>query len=425
MEMEDKSKPTPAQRALRSVGLPELPWLLKWVEESGPNVGHFLGDLAVETLASSLWSTWFSEYYYRRSPVFCHEFAELIADCLSMGLNVEHLRRVARSLPDPGPQRSNWVNFFEEAIAGKDKCRLRIILNPDYHHDCVESRAAVSGDSWHELLSMMTDGLFYELGIIYPQIAVSEDATLGPRDFRVEWNDLELPPRMGLTKDMVFVNRVPSQLRQQGLEAVDAVNPANGNAGALVALADHALCKQLGMTTWTWMGYMILEISSILRRASPAFVNRYFVEHCLSNLAQAFPALIQQVRKRFEYDVLVQIMRRLLSEEISVRDMSLVLESVLRAEIAFDVSEGMRIIAVHPASPPRHRTPGSSGRPTVADYVEYVRGSMRSYISHKYTSGSNQLNVYRLAPAAEARLQQFRGLAPQEAQELLRAARVE
>ena len=95
----------------------------------------------------------------------------------------------------------------------------------------------------------------------------------------------------------------------------------------------------------------------------------------LEQLEQAFPALVKEVvPKAVSPFQLTDIMRRLVEEEISIRD----LRSVLQALAEWGQVESDTVMR-----------------------TEYVRNALKRYISHKYTRGGNTLVVYLLDPQIE------------------------
>jgi len=94
-------------------------------------------------------------------------------------------------------------------------------------------------------------------------------------------------------------------------------------------------------------------------------------------------------------DFLIQVLRGLLAEEISVRDLSTILEAVLELRATTDVDMSRYIVF----SPPTGGVFPYSTRTRVcdllpADYIEFIRARLRRYISHKYTRGGSTLVVY-------------------------------
>ena len=249
---------------------------------------------------------------------------------------------------------------------------------------------------------MMCDGLFYELGIVFRAPEILIDDTLSASEIRCEWNDLRLPAQPGLDEQTLLVNETPDRLRLLDIEGVPALNPANGNLCSFVDTSYRDVAERAGLTTWDARGYAILAMSSAVRRAAAALVNRPFYDLYVSRLREFSPDLISVVEETMEPDFVVQVLRGLLAEEISVRDGPAVLQAMLeiRSTIAVPLT---RYITFDPPTGGIYvvERPQPCAELTPADYVEFVRSSQKRYISHKYTRGQNSLKVYLMDPGTE------------------------
>jgi type III secretion protein V len=216
-----------------------------------------------------------------------------------------------------------------------------------------------------------------------------------------------VPIFRGLNEREFLVNDTPSRLSLLNVKGRSFVNPANGNECAVVeetgGLAE--LCQKAGLTTWDAEGYAVLAASGLLRRHASAFIVLHSVEHDLELVKSSFPALIACVRERFSLDQVAQILRYLLEEEISLRDLRKILEAMLavKATLAEDLSKFI-VFTPYVTLPCPARNVTDVKQLSAAHYGECVRMRLRRYISHKYTRGSSSLVVYLLDPAIESRV---------------------
>jgi flagellar biosynthesis component FlhA len=411
-----------------SLGIPA--WddaAIGWVHDLGAVVGNHLDLLVTEEVAKTLWTSWNPEQPSRiEDRAFRKAFTNILAEGVRLGFNVNRFRDIARSLPDPIDEGSNWTPLFEAAIAGQDRCKVRISFSPDRYRTYMSTNQAKEKEtSWDGMLSMMRDGLFYELGIVYPPIAVAADESLTGEYFRVEWNDVQLPPQQGIRDNQALVNDTVDRLSLLNIQGEKAVNPANGAECALIPIEHADIAEQAGLTTWNQQGFAILAISAVLRKAAGAFVNRYFVWYCLNALAQVWPILVGQVKEQVDIDVLVRIIRGLADEEISFRNLRSILEAILSAQSRIDVDFSKYIVFSHHASGVTIGPTLGDYHKTVPDHLANVRNALRRYISHKYTRGGNTLVVYLVGPEIEVRLRNPKELFPEERQALLTVVRNE
>ena len=259
-----------------------------------------------------------------------------------------------------------------------------------------------------EMVPMMRDGLFYELGVKFPGIRVRGNETdLAAGTYIIMIN--EIPVVSGtVSLDKVLVNDTVDRLTLLNIQGEEAVNPANGSECAWIPEEYATIAEQAGLTTWDASGYMVLHLSSMLRKNAAEFVGIQEVQNMLEQLEGAFPALVKEViPKAVSPFQLTDILRRLVEEEISIRD----LRSILQALAEWGQVENDTVML-----------------------TEYVRNALKRYISHKYTRGGNTLVVYLLDPQIEETVRgaiqhtqsgSYLALEPEITQEILTAVRNE
>lgn len=259
-----------------------------------------------------------------------------------------------------------------------------------------------------EMVPMMRDGLFYELGVKFPGIRVRGNETdLAAGTYIIMINEIPLVSG-NVSLDKVLVNDTVDRLTLLNIRGEEAVNPANGSECAWIPEEYASIAEQAGLTTWDASGYMVLHLSSVLRKNAAEFVGIQEVQNMLEQLEQAFPALVKEViPKAVSPFQLTDILRRLVEEEISIRD----LRSILQALAEWGQVENDTVML-----------------------TEYVRNALKRYISHKYTRGGNTLVVYLLDPQIEETVRgsiqhtqsgSYLALEPEITQEILTAVRNE
>jgi hypothetical protein len=366
-------------------------------------------SFVTDEVARNLWLEWNPDQSRRtEDAVFFKEFLNMLREGVSLGFKLERFRDVSRKLPQPGGEYRKWITCFEDAISGTDTVCSRVYLSRDQYQSFKRGHpdGAEKGDTWDQMLRTMSEGLFYELGLTLPPISVLADDSLSGSDFRCEWNDLRLPTRKGLADGRVLVNDTVERLRLLNIDGETAINPANGAVIATVDAAYQEVCEQAGLTTWDSKGYVILAISSAFRKAAASFVNRSLVDLYLFRLSEFNQELIELIDQMIDRDYLVQILRGLLAEQISIRNLPAILNHLLLSGPTFTMPDMSRYIvfAVSSFTHVKAGTKPEDIRPR--DHIESVRSSLKRYISHKYTRGSNTLIVYLMDPQAEGRLSQ-------------------
>jgi len=362
-------------------------------------------------LSSQIREKWSSEIGKAWLPdLSIKGFHDFLSTLVCRGFSIERGKAIAQVIRDN--ECSEWTveNMSEQATSGVDAISIRVFLSEVQYHRVVSSNGTSEAESvthetqMEEMLGMMRDGLFYELGILLPKVDLKVDESLEDNEFRIQLNDLRLPIHAGLEQDQFLVNDTPDRLALLGLSGEKAINPANGSECAKVRNRNGALkrCEEAGLTTWDPIGYLILTLSAEIRRNAGIFLNNEIVKFNLSQLRRVFPALIDVVERRIELHELTRILRDLLDEELSIRDLRGILEALIAIESTTDVDQVKNIVF----SPHNQNL---------------LRISLNRYISHKHTRGGNTVVVFLLDDQIETRLMQKRPSEVAERGQLLEA----
>jgi type III secretory pathway component EscV/tetratricopeptide (TPR) repeat protein len=275
------------------------------------------------------------------------------------------------------------------------------------------------------LLALMRDGLFNELGLMVPAVELRESDSFGVDGFEVrigEGTPVKFP---GLQTDEAMINEAPDRLALLGLHGRPSVNPAAGTPSTIVRTSEKELsvCRAAGLTTWGPAGYVVLQVSALLRREAATLQTDGATRHLIDSLALTFPDLADAALQRFPLATIARVLRHLLAEEIPIRNLRAILEHLLLLDGSSDVDLD-RIVFTANAEPLCF---DPQGRP-VADLpsrvlADHVRTGLKRAISSKYTGGSGALSAYLLAPDIEQRLRRVpeQPLTPNESSRLLDA----
>jgi type III secretion protein V len=264
-----------------------------------------------------------------------------------------------------------------------------------------------NGKFLFELIPFMRDGLFVELGVRFPGVRARGNSSLPPGSYQIQIN--EVPVVTGqATLGHVLVNDTVDRLKLMNIQGFEAINPATRQPAAWVPEQFKDTLESAGLTTWDVSGYIILHLAAILRRNARDFVGVQEVQTMLDQLEKAFPAIIKEVvPKVVNVLKLTDILQRLTEEEISVRDLRGILQSL--AEQGQIEADNVML-------------------------TEHVRSALRRYISHKYARGTGTLVVYLLDPQIEEAIRgsikrtsagTHLALEPEIAQEIVQAVKGE
>ena len=258
-------------------------------------------------------------------------------------------------------------------------------------------------DAWFETLSkhvsdadkgvfkLMKEGLFYELGILYPEIKFIMDDSLPDEYFQVRLNNLFFLPVKGLRPGEYLVSKEAAGANSSN---TPVINPANGS--------QHYISSDLpipgDVNKWSHWEFIVLAASKQLRDFAFVFITRSAVTSWLDKLALAFPDLVKSVKAKRPVEFITAVLRLLAAEGISIRHLPQLLQSIL--EFDFVLTDGQKYI-VFDVRLTTTEEPSVHWLNDPVNTCSFVRTNLKHYISYKYTHGQTTLPVYLLDPAIE------------------------
>ncbi|MGA8026899.1 MAG: FHIPEP family type III secretion protein [Bryobacteraceae bacterium] len=182
-------------------------------------------------------------------------------------------------------------------------------------------------------------------GLALPDVKVQRDAVLPVEDFTIRLNDVRLPAFRGLPKDSTIVVNPKQDLSKPGIESCTIVDPIAGMSYQVVKDTPEvrAKCVAANLTLWNVNTYSYVGacLGSALSLHAGSFLAAPVLQFLVDRLSDS-RALIQQVQSRLEALavnendrvatlrwVLTAILRNLLDEQVPIRDLRAVLESLL------------------------------------------------------------------------------------------------
>ena len=166
----------------------------------------------------------------------------------------------------------------------------------------------------------------------------------------------------------------------------------------MIRSADGATTEGAGLITWNEFGYLILCLSSELRRRASRFVTLRTTEDHLTNLAGAFPALVDRAKAKVGLTQITRVLRRLVAEGISIRNLRTILEGLL----AFDyvVCDAGQLVTFDDRLPIKLQ-PEASWLQDPQTLADFVRIRLKRYISYRSAFDGSTILAYLLAPEVE------------------------
>ncbi len=303
-----------------------------------------------------------------------NQLALALRQVVNLGISIANQQQVTHLLASSNTKTTD--ELAEELIAALRPSTIEIRMAPDYLHQVTVDNATRGA----ELFPFLRDGLFEELGVNYPDFCFVSDETLKPNSFTYTINHLVPIPLVGIAPDTILVNDTVERLRFIDVEATPTQNPATLQPCAFIEITHKETLESVGLTTWDQLSYIILYFAGVLRRYSYRFIDRKVVENSLEQIGLSFPDLQKASSLLVPLDTLTRILRSLLADGISIRNMPRILERLIEYELSDEN--------------------GSESD----ERLIFVRAGLRDAICYKLTRGQNTLVTYLLDPKLEEEL---------------------
>ena len=219
-----------------------------------------------------------------------------------------------------------------------------------------------------DMIPKMRHALYQDLGIKFPGVHVRTDSPiLDDDEYSILLN--EVPSSRGkILANYVLTNEKEETLKKFNLPFTTSKN-AVGQAALWVETKYLNILDSAGIKYWKALDVMILHLSHFYKTHSSDFLGIQEVRAILEFVEKSFPDLVKEVTRMVPLQKLTDIFKRLVQEQISIKDLRTILEGL------------------------------SEWAQTEKDTVvltEYIRSSLKRYISYKYSQGQTTLSVYIL-----------------------------
>lgn len=224
-----------------------------------------------------------------------------------------------------------------------------------------------------QMIPKMRAALYQDLGVRFPGVHVRTEAPeLEEDEYAIYLNEVPIV-RGKVLKNYLLTNETEENLRRYNLPYTSSKN-AIGSASLWVETKYESILKKSGMKYWNPLEVMILHLSYFFRHNAGEFLGIQEVRGILEFVEKSYPDLSKEVTRLVPLQKLTEIFRRLVQEQVSIKDLRTIMEAL---------SEWAQ-----------------SEKDTVL-LTEYVRSSLKRYISYKYSLGQSVLSVYMLDPEIE------------------------
>jgi hypothetical protein len=376
----------------------------------------------------------------------------ILQHVLKLGHSIANTSGVLEGLTNLGADHGSDQEIAESLIPKLPSTRISIAMRNTYLKELfgIELREGQSvsvndpglNEQARDQFRMLADGLFYELGVRCPDIMLEASANLAEHGFVVKFNQVSGVQWLGLNANQLLANDTAlnvSKLQKVGarksgpqgttqvqalfqrlgiaaaaqpvtdepketISAIEAINPVNDKDACIVSIEDKKTIEEHHLYSWDPVGYLILILTRNLRHNAWRLLDVDVIEYELAQLYEIFPELVTAIMDRVTVPQLTQILRELLREQVSIRDLRSILERILTIDyvitspqeyIVFD--DRLQLSA----------KPKDGWLNNATYHIQHVRAGLKSYLTYKIARGQNSVVVYLLDPQIEQEITRY------------------
>ncbi len=224
-----------------------------------------------------------------------------------------------------------------------------------------------------EMIPKMRHALYQDLGVRFPGAHVRTDSpTLEADEYSISLNEVPIV-RGKILSNSLLTSESADTLRRFNIPFTTTKNSV-GLPSVWVDVKFQEVLQKAGIKFWKPLEVMILHLSYFYKQHAGEFLGIQEVRGILEFIEKTYPDLSKEVTRLVPLQKLTDIFKRLVQEQISIKDLRTILEAL------------------------------SEWAQTEKDVVlltEYVRSSLKRYISYKHSQGQSVLSVYLLDPEIE------------------------
>ncbi len=237
-------------------------------------------------------------------------------------------------------------------------------------------REAFDAEVLNQELLKIRRALYFDLGVPFPGIQLRFNDRLPAQSYSIALT--EVPVSQGkLRPGWLLARENPRNLDALGVSYEEDSKFLPGIPTLWVSASLRETLERAGVPTLDASQILTHHLAYVLKKYSADFLGIQETRFLMTSMEARFPDLVKEVTRVMPIQKIAEILQRLVSEEVSVRNLRAVLESLVEW--------------------------GQKEKDSVL-LTEYVRASLKRHISYKYSSGQNMLPAYLLAPAVEETL---------------------
>jgi flagellar biosynthesis protein FlhA len=230
--------------------------------------------------------------------------------------------RAAAAAPAPKPEEARGPERLQDLLSVE-------ALELEVGYGLVPLIDLARGGELPGRVTALRKQLATDLGIVLPSVHLRDNLRLEPAQYRVLLRGMEIARGAAHADRVMALDPSGQEPRVEGVRGRD---PAFGLPAVWVLPGDRPRAEALGLTLVVAASVVTTHLAELLRRNAHELLGRQETQELLGTVAREAPKLVEDVVPgSVTLGELVRVLRGLLREGVSVRDLRTVLEAVADA----------------------------------------------------------------------------------------------
>jgi len=168
-----------------------------------------------------------------------------------------------------------------------------------------------------------------EMGFILPPVRIKDNLQLDPNTYVILIRGIEVASGSVYPKKLLAISNDPSRKLLDRIEAEETREPVFNLPAYWIAKENSSVAKEMGFTVVDAVTVLMTHFSEVVKQHAYELLDRQSVQELLEGLRSTHPRVVDEIVPNVvSLGTLEAVLQNLLKEQVSVRDLVLILETL-------------------------------------------------------------------------------------------------
>lgn len=168
--------------------------------------------------------------------------------------------------------------------------------------------------------------IMIDMGLPVPAIRVHDNLQVGPNDYQVKLRGAVISKNSIIADRFLAVNTGLVDSEEDDLEGVETTEPSYGLPAIWIQESQREKAESLGYTVATPSSVLATHLTEVIRIHAAEILSRQDLNRMVEHVKEINESIVEEINNHLSMGELLQVLQCLLREQVSIRDLSTVLE---------------------------------------------------------------------------------------------------